>query len=70
MNKNHDLFERSLEFIPGGVNSPVRAFNSVGGKPIFFKKGKGSRLWDENGKEYMVPLKYLTEEEALKYTLK
>ena len=53
MNKNHDLFERSLEFIPGGVNSPVRAFNSVGGKPIFFKKGKGSRLWDENGKEYI-----------------
>jgi len=53
MNKNHDLFERSLESIPGGVNSPVRAFNSVGGKPIFFKKGNGSRLWDENGKEYI-----------------
>ena len=53
MNKNHDLFERSLESIPGGVNSPVRAFNSVGGKPIFFKKGDGSRLWDENGKEYI-----------------
>tara|TARA_B100000768_G_C11252725_1_gene364872 strand:+ start:227 stop:1504 length:1278 start_codon:yes stop_codon:yes gene_type:complete len=53
MNKNHDLFERSLESIPGGVNSPVRAFNSVGGKPIFFNKGNGSRLWDENGKEYI-----------------
>ncbi|KRP06454.1 MAG: glutamate-1-semialdehyde aminotransferase, partial [Methylophilales bacterium BACL14 MAG-120920-bin58] len=38
---------------PGGVNSPVRAFSSVGGTPIFFKKGKGSRLWDENGKEYI-----------------
>jgi len=53
MNKNHDLFERSIVSIPGGVNSPVRAFNSVGGTPIFFKKGKGSRLWDENGKEYI-----------------
>ncbi|HCK03838.1 MAG TPA: glutamate-1-semialdehyde-2,1-aminomutase [Methylophilaceae bacterium] len=53
MNKNQDLFERSLKSIPGGVNSPVRAFSSVGGTPIFFKKGKGSRLWDENGKEYI-----------------
>ena len=35
MNKNHDLFERSLESIPGGVNSPVRAFKAVGGTQIF-----------------------------------
>jgi len=53
MNKNHDLFERSLLSIPGGVNSPVRAFGSVGGTPIFFKRARGSRLWDENGKEYI-----------------
>lgn len=39
--------------IPGGVNSPVRAFRSVGGSPIFFAKGKGSRLWDVDGNEYL-----------------
>jgi len=51
--KNKNLFELSQKFIPGGVNSPVRAFSSVGGTPIFFKKGLGSRLWDENDKEYI-----------------
>ena len=51
--KNKNLFELSKKFIPGGVNSPVRAFSSVGGTPIFFKKGLGSRLWDENNKEYI-----------------
>ena len=51
--KNKNLFELSQKFIPGGVNSPVRAFASVGGTPIFFKKGLGSRLWDENDKEYI-----------------
>ena len=51
--KNKNLFEASQTFIPGGVNSPVRAFSSVGGTPIFFKKGLGSRLWDENDKEYI-----------------
>ena len=53
MNKNLILFEQSQTLIPGGVNSPVRAFGSVGGTPIFFKKGLGSRLWDENDKEYI-----------------
>ena len=52
MNKNKELFEQSEVFIPGGVNSPVRAFGSVGGTPIFFKAGMGSRLIDENDKEY------------------
>ena len=51
--KNKNLFKLSQKFIPGGVNSPVRAFSSVGGTPIFFKKGLGSKLWDENGKEYI-----------------
>ena len=53
MNKNLSLFEQSQTLIPGGVNSPVRAFGAVGGIPIFFKKGLGSRLWDENDKEYI-----------------
>lgn len=50
---NQSLFEQSQQFIPGGVNSPVRAFRSVGGTPVFFKKGKGSKLWDVEGKEYL-----------------
>ncbi len=50
---NQQLFEKSQQLIPGGVNSPVRAFRSVGGTPIFFKRGKGSRLWDVDGKEYI-----------------
>ena len=53
MSRNQQLFEQSKTLIPGGVNSPVRAFGSVGGTPIFFKRGLGSRLWDEDGKEYI-----------------
>lgn len=53
MSQNKSLFERSQKVIPGGVNSPVRAFKSVGGTPIFFKKGLGSKLWDEDGREYI-----------------
>jgi len=51
--RNQQLFEKSQQLIPGGVNSPVRAFRSVGGTPIFFKKGLGSKLWDVDGKEYI-----------------
>ena len=51
--RNQQLFEKSLSLIPGGVNSPVRAFGSVGGTPVFFKRGLGSRLWDEDDKEYI-----------------
>ncbi len=47
------LFERAKQFIPGGVNSPARAFNSVGGSPVFFEKAKGSILTDVDGKEYI-----------------
>ncbi len=50
---NQSLFEKSQQLIPGGVNSPVRAFRSVGGTPVFFKKGLGSKLWDVEGKEYI-----------------
>ncbi len=51
--KNQILFEKSQQLIPGGVNSPVRAFRSVGGTPVFFNKGLGSKLWDVDGKEYI-----------------
>ena len=47
------LFTEAQQVIAGGVNSPVRAFASVGGEPIFFKSAKGSRFQDENGKEYI-----------------
>lgn len=53
MSRNQQLFEQSQALIPGGVNSPVRAFGSVGGTPVFFKRGLGSRLWDEDDKEYI-----------------
>lgn len=53
MSRNKELFDHSQYFIPGGVNSPVRAFGSVGGTPIFFKSAHGSKLWDEDGKEYI-----------------
>lgn len=47
------LFEQAQQFIPGGVNSPARAFNSVGGTPVFFEKAEGSILTDVDGKEYI-----------------
>lgn len=47
------LFDRAQQFIPGGVNSPARAFNSVGGTPVFFEKAEGSILTDVDGKEYI-----------------
>ena len=51
--RNDQLFEQSQKHIPGGVNSPVRAFRSVGGTPRFFERGMGSRVWDADGKEYI-----------------
>ena len=53
MSKNQQLFERSQKLIPGGVNSPVRAFRSVGGTPVFFKRGLGAYVWDEDDKKYV-----------------
>lgn len=47
------LFEKAKKYIPGGVNSPVRAFRAVGGSPIFIKKAKGAYLYDEDGNEYI-----------------
>jgi glutamate-1-semialdehyde 2,1-aminomutase len=51
--RSRALFERSLKLIPGGVNSPVRAFRAVGGTPVFFREGRGARLVDEDGREYV-----------------
>lgn len=47
------LYEEAKQYLPGGVNSPVRAFRSVNGSPIFFDKGKGSKVWDADGNEYI-----------------
>lgn len=52
MNRNEILFDRAKAIIPGGVNSPVRAFGSVGGVPRFIKKAEGAYVWDENGTRY------------------
>ncbi|HCY76806.1 MAG TPA: glutamate-1-semialdehyde-2,1-aminomutase [Ignavibacteriales bacterium] len=51
--KSKQLFEKAKRFIPGGVNSPVRAFKSVGGDPIFIERGSGSKLYDVDGNEYI-----------------
>ncbi|MDK4624713.1 glutamate-1-semialdehyde 2,1-aminomutase [Kingella kingae] len=52
MNRNEQLFERAKQIIPAGVNSPVRAFGSVGGTPRFIKRAQGAFVWDENGTQY------------------
>lgn len=51
--KSVELFERAQKSIPGGVNSPVRAFKSVGGTPLFMQKAKGAYLYDADGNEYI-----------------
>jgi glutamate-1-semialdehyde 2,1-aminomutase len=51
--KSKSLFEKAKQFIPGGVNSPVRAFRAVGGNPLFIKKAKGAYLFDEDGNQYI-----------------
>ena len=52
-NKSEELFRRAQELIPGGVNSPVRAFRSVGGNPPFLARGEGSHIFDVDGNEYI-----------------
>ena len=51
--KAEKLFRRAQRSIPGGVNSPVRAFKSVGGTPVFIKKAKGAYLYDADGNQYI-----------------
>src|SRR4029078_8205995 len=53
MTRNEQLFARAQKTIPAGVNSPVRAFRSVGGTPRFFTRGEGAYLWDADGKRYI-----------------
>ena len=50
---NNRLFRQAKTVIPGGVNSPVRAFKAVGAKPIFIQKAKGPYLWDADGNKYI-----------------
>ncbi len=49
--RSRELFDRARKLIPGGVNSPARAWTSVGGTPLFFNRAEGSRIWDEDGNE-------------------
>ncbi len=51
--RSRSLYNEALKHIPGGVNSPVRAFKSVGLNPVFIKKGEGSKIFDEDGNEYI-----------------
>ena len=53
MSRSTNLFAQAQTVIPGGVNSPVRAFKSVGGTPVFFKRGEGAFLIDEDDKRYV-----------------
>ena len=50
---SEELFKKALQYLPGGVNSPVRAFRAVGGNPFFVNKARGCRIWDVDGNEYV-----------------
>src|SRR5687768_6909579 len=50
---NEELFARACDVIPGGVNSPVRAFGSVGGAPYFVERAEGAHVWDVEGRRYV-----------------
>ena len=51
--KSQQLFEQAQQYIPGGVNSPVRSFRAVAGTPPFIARGQGSHVWDVDGNEYI-----------------
>ena len=53
MSRSEDLFKKAQEFIPGGVNSPVRAFKGVGGTPLFIERAQGAYLFDVDGNRYI-----------------
>jgi len=53
MSRSEELFAQAQQHIPGGVNSPVRAFKAVGGSPVFFEKALGAYVWDVDGKRYI-----------------
>src|SRR5512138_1684406 len=51
--RSEQLFVEALKYIPGGVNSPVRAFRAVGGQPFFVNKARGAHVWDVDGNHYV-----------------
>ncbi|HYQ90903.1 MAG TPA: aminotransferase class III-fold pyridoxal phosphate-dependent enzyme, partial [Candidatus Competibacteraceae bacterium] len=53
MSRSHELFVEAQRYIPGGVNSPVRAFRGVGGEPVFFERAAGAYLFDADGRRYI-----------------
>src|SRR5213594_3283913 len=53
MSRSYDLFDRARRVMPGGVNSPVRAYGAVGGTPRFVARAAGSRIFDADGREYI-----------------
>jgi len=53
MKRSQQLFQRAQLVIPAGVNSPVRAFRSVGGTPLFIQRGRGAQVWDADGRVYV-----------------
>src|SRR5210317_921890 len=53
MSRSHELFQSACQHIPGGVNSPVRAFKGVGGDPVFFKRATGAYVCDEDDRQYI-----------------
>ncbi len=53
LDRSRELFAKAEQLLPGGVSSPVRAFRSVGGTPIFMKRGAGAHVWDEDGNRYV-----------------
>src|SRR5512135_1541883 len=50
---SQQLFARAQELLPGGVDSPVRAFRAVGGQPLFIERGQGAYVWDADGNRYI-----------------
>jgi len=53
MKRSRELFDEAQRYLPGGVNSPVRAFKAIGGKPLFIRCGRGARIYDEDGSEFI-----------------
>jgi len=53
LKRSRELFNEAQRYLPGGVNSPVRAFKAVGGEPLFIKRGKGAKIYDEDGNEFI-----------------
>ena len=51
--QSEKLYKKATEYFPGGVNSPVRAFRSVGSTPLFIDRGEGCHIWDADGNEYI-----------------